>query len=121
MEDRAAAERGGEIFPLCGGDAGGLFAADGKKDARVAGDGGKFAASEGLQAIDDGDDLLMAVARELVTEKGIGETADAVWKQLRGNKRRCSEWGERQPRVDDEGNPDRIATEVLGPPPGPMP
>jgi hypothetical protein len=42
---------------------------------------GKFA-SDGLQAIDEGDDILMAMARELVTEKGIGESADAVWKQL---------------------------------------
>jgi len=42
---------------------------------------GKFA-SDGLQAIDEGDDILMAMARELVTEKGIGETADAVWKRL---------------------------------------
>lgn len=42
---------------------------------------GKFA-SDGLQAIDDGDDILMAMARELATEKGIGETADAVWKEL---------------------------------------
>lgn len=42
---------------------------------------GKFA-SDGLQAIDEGDDILMAMARELVTEKGIGETADAVWKKV---------------------------------------
>jgi hypothetical protein len=42
---------------------------------------GKFA-SDGLQAIDEGDDILMAMARELVTEKGIGESADAVWKAL---------------------------------------
>jgi hypothetical protein len=42
---------------------------------------GKFA-SEGLQATDEGDDILMAMARELVTEKGIGESADAVWKAL---------------------------------------
>jgi hypothetical protein len=42
---------------------------------------GKFA-SEGLQATDEGDDILMAMARELVTEKGIGESADAVWKTL---------------------------------------
>ena len=26
--------------------------------------------------------ILMAMARELVTEKGIGESADAVWKRL---------------------------------------
>jgi SNF2 family DNA or RNA helicase len=39
---------------------------------------GKFS-SEGLQAINDDDDILMAMARELVTEKGIGERADEVW------------------------------------------
>ncbi len=39
---------------------------------------GKFS-SEGLQAINKEDDILMAMARELVTEKGIGERADAVW------------------------------------------
>ena len=42
---------------------------------------GKFS-SEGLQAINDEDDILMAMARELVTEKGIGERADAVWLAL---------------------------------------
>ena len=43
---------------------------------------GKFA-SEGLQAMDGDDDLLMAMARELVQERGIGESADAIWKNLR--------------------------------------
>jgi len=42
---------------------------------------GKFS-SEGLQAINDDDDILMAMARELVTQKGIGERADAVWATL---------------------------------------
>lgn len=42
---------------------------------------GKFS-SEGLQAIEDGEDILMAMARELVTEKGIGERADAVWSAI---------------------------------------
>jgi hypothetical protein len=42
---------------------------------------GKFA-NDGLQSIDEGEDILMAMARELVTEKRIGESADAVWKQL---------------------------------------
>jgi hypothetical protein len=42
---------------------------------------GKFS-SEGLQAINDEDDILMALARELVTEKGIGEKADEVWASL---------------------------------------
>ena len=42
---------------------------------------GKFA-SEGLQAIDGDDDMLTAMARELVENKGIGETADSVWRAL---------------------------------------
>jgi hypothetical protein len=42
---------------------------------------GKFT-SEGLQAIDGDDDMLTAMARELVENKGIGESADSVWKNL---------------------------------------
>lgn len=42
---------------------------------------GKFS-SEGLQAINEEDDILMAMARELVTEKGVGEKADEIWASL---------------------------------------
>ena len=42
---------------------------------------GKFS-TEGLQSVGEDDDLLMAMARELVTEKGIGESADLVWKRI---------------------------------------
>jgi hypothetical protein len=42
---------------------------------------GKFA-GEGLQTIDEDDDMLSAMARELVERNGIGEIADAVWKAL---------------------------------------
>jgi hypothetical protein len=42
---------------------------------------GKFA-GEGLQNIDEDDDMLSAMARELVERNGIGETADAIWKTL---------------------------------------
>lgn len=41
---------------------------------------GKFS-TEGLQAEGD-EDLLMAMARELVTEKGIGENVQAVWRAI---------------------------------------
>lgn len=41
---------------------------------------GKFEA-EGL-ATDQGDDLLMAMARELVTEQRIGEAADVIWRRI---------------------------------------
>jgi superfamily II DNA or RNA helicase len=42
---------------------------------------GKFA-GEGLQSVDEDDDMLAAMARELVEKNGIGESADAVWKSL---------------------------------------
>jgi superfamily II DNA or RNA helicase len=42
---------------------------------------GKFA-GEGLQTIDEDDDMLSAMARELVEKNGIGETADAVWRAI---------------------------------------
>jgi superfamily II DNA or RNA helicase len=48
---------------------------------------GKFA-GEGLQSIDEDDDTLSAMARELVERNGIGETADAVWKALNSEHQR---------------------------------
>jgi hypothetical protein len=42
---------------------------------------GKFA-GEGLQNIDEDDDMLSVMARELVESNGIGDSADAVWKAL---------------------------------------
>jgi len=43
---------------------------------------GKFA-GEGLHDIEEDDDMLAALARELVQQDGIGETADHVWSQLK--------------------------------------
>ena len=40
-------------------------------------------ASHGLSAMEEDDDVLIALARELVTQKGIGECAAAVWKTLK--------------------------------------
>ena len=42
---------------------------------------GKFA-GEGLQSIDEDDDMLSAMARELLERNGIGQSADAVWRAL---------------------------------------
>jgi hypothetical protein len=42
---------------------------------------GKFA-NDGLQSFEDDDDMLTAMARELVTQKGVGERADELWRQL---------------------------------------
>jgi hypothetical protein len=81
---------------------------------------GKFA-SEGLQAIDDGDDILMAMARELVTEKGIGESADAVWKSL--VEKQANVFGARSVETSPpETEPSEIdAPEIIIPPYAPMP
>jgi len=42
---------------------------------------GKFA-GEGLQTIDEDDDMLSAMARELVEKNRIGDNADAIWRAL---------------------------------------
>ncbi len=83
---------------------------------------GKFA-SDGLQAIDEGDDILMAMARELVTEKGIGESADAVWKRL--VEKQAEVFGARpvearEPEIEAE-HPVPDLPEVILPPVAPIP
>ena len=42
---------------------------------------GKFA-GEGLQTVDEDDDMLAAMARELVEKNWIGDNADAIWRAL---------------------------------------
>ncbi len=83
---------------------------------------GKFA-SDGLQAIEEGDDILMAMARELVTEKGIGDSADAVWKRL--VEKQAEVFGvravETSPSETEEEPPERDVPEVIIPPPAPIP
>jgi hypothetical protein len=83
---------------------------------------GKFA-SEGLQATDEGDDILMAMARELVTEKGIGESADAVWKQLQ--RQQAEAFGfrtvETLPPAAEAEPPTDYVPEVIIPPPASIP
>ena len=42
---------------------------------------GKFS-GEGLQSLDTDEDLMSAMARELVEKAGVGESADAMWREL---------------------------------------
>jgi hypothetical protein len=83
---------------------------------------GKFA-SDGLQSIDEGDDILMAMARELVTEKGIGESADAVWKRL--VEKQAEVFGVRpsdtSPTGLDPEAPGSDVPQVIIPPPAQIP
>jgi len=80
---------------------------------------GKFA-SEGLQAIEEGDDILMAMARELVTEKGIGENAAVVWREIQ--KQQTEVFGV---RTSETGNADAEsvidARPEVAPPPATAP
>ena len=46
---------------------------------------GKFS-REGLQSLDEDDDMLTAMARELVTENGVGDSASAIWRQIQGER-----------------------------------
>jgi hypothetical protein len=46
---------------------------------------------DGLQSMDDDDDLLTAMARELVTRQGVGELAAEVWKNLQAQRGDASE------------------------------
>jgi hypothetical protein len=42
---------------------------------------GKFS-GEGLQSLDVDEDLMSAMARELVEKGGVGESADQIWRQI---------------------------------------
>ena len=57
---------------------------------------GKFVDSE-LQSLEDGDDVLTSLARELVMNRGVGESADAVWKELRAQSAIAPRAGEAEP------------------------
>ena len=48
---------------------------------------GNFA-GEGLQSLDEDDDMLTSMAKELVEKNGIGESADSVWKALNSEHQR---------------------------------
>jgi hypothetical protein len=38
--------------------------------------------ADGLQCMDEDDDVMTAMARELVTKQGVGETAATIWRSL---------------------------------------
>lgn len=68
---------------------------------------GKFS-GEGLQALGEEDDILAAMARELVNDHGIGESAETVWRQIRAEQSRMLSAGDRSPeRI--ENSPQRTA------------
>jgi hypothetical protein len=64
---------------------------------------GKFA-NHGLQVLDDDDDMLTAMARELVTQKGVGEKADACWREVQREHTRLLE-AQRIPAIEQPQAP----------------
>jgi hypothetical protein len=73
---------------------------------------GKFA-SEGLQAIDGDDDMLTAMARELVENKGIGESADSIWRNVQQLRPSTSAVGDPEHEEWPTEQPDGDAPAVL--------
>jgi hypothetical protein len=68
---------------------------------------GKFS-GEGLQALDTDEDLMSTMARELVEKVGVGESADAVWRELDQEREKIqprAEVVEPETVVEDEAPP----------------
>ena len=75
---------------------------------------GKFA-SHGLQALEDDDDMLTAMARELVTQKGVGERADAIWRTLQAERGSTSRDVEAATVTSGIEQPPAVATSLIAP------
>jgi len=69
---------------------------------------GKFS-GEGLQSLDADEDLMSAMARELVEKAGVGESADQVWRQL--DRERSTQMGH-APQEFEEGPGDGALTPI---------
>jgi hypothetical protein len=65
------------------------------------------------QNIDEDDDMLSAMARELLERNGIGETADAVWKALNTEHQKLFPTTSQS---SDRGSPDGQADVLISPP-----
>ena len=76
---------------------------------------GKFA-GEGLQSMDEDDDMQTAMARELVERNGIGETADAVWRELNLEHQRLVPT--KPDNCGEESEPGFISEDLLSRKPG---
>jgi hypothetical protein len=82
---------------------------------------GKFS-GEGLQALDTDEDLMSAMARELVEKAGVGETADAVWRELDSEREQVQPRPiEVEPELEQESAPALDLPEPMAAPPVPTP
>jgi len=76
---------------------------------------GKFS-GEGLQSLDTDEDLMSAMARELVEKAGVGASADQMWRELERERERVLPQAPALILAEDD-NPilDLSVTEPLGP------
>ncbi len=82
---------------------------------------GKFS-GEGLQALDTDEDLMSAMARELVEKAGVGESADAVWRELDSEREKVQPRpAEVEPEPEQESAPVLDLSEPMAAPPVPIP
>ena len=82
---------------------------------------GKFS-GEGLQALDTDEDLMSAMARELVEKAGVGESADAVWRELGDEREKAlPRPAEAEPELDEESVPALDLPAAIPAPPAPAP
>lgn len=77
---------------------------------------GKFC-RDGLQGLEQDDDMLTAMARELVTEKGIGESAATVWRQIQAEHSNTAPPAiinpEQEPAIEDVPLTAPLVTQVM--------
>jgi len=76
---------------------------------------GKFA-GEGLHDIEEDDDMLAAMARELVEKNGIGDSADAIWQKLKTVYEQMPSACPQISSIEDEASfevPDQIPVDEL--------
>jgi hypothetical protein len=83
---------------------------------------GKFS-GEGLQSLDADEDMMSAMARELVERAGVGESADAIWRDLdRERSKHVAPKLEAPPEMpDDEPTADASAASEKPNLPAPVP
>jgi hypothetical protein len=70
---------------------------------------GKFS-GEGLQSLDADEDVLTALARELVEKSGFGESAEAVWRDL--DRERSKHTAEQSPFVEVSIVPPSVSVKI---------
>jgi len=79
---------------------------------------GKFS-GEGIHSMDTDDDMMAAMARELVEKGGVGQSADAIWDELKRERGTHAASGPKLLEtlaVDENANAPSLLPELAGAP-----